>query len=535
MTHTSFEASPRWRPEASGGGRVGLRWMMLGFIAGAVACAGALWAGELWRGSSGASPARVPPPVTSGVLSASPTPEIAATMSRAEPFAEPTRAEPARAPGAPARPVIVATARSTYIYDAPSFEARRAGYLRAGEAVARSSDPAGFEACPGGFFAIEPRGYVCAGEWASADAAHPAARRLSPRADRSALLPYRYGLSRFPTPPLYTRVPTYTERASQEPELHYHVRHLGESAWREVARDPVPETLAKGGSAPTFDGDTQRGAALAIGRAIPGSGFAFLSLFEIDGYQYGLSTELSVLPLDRLTPVEPSHFRGLRLTREASLPVAFVHTRRAVLETGDPRGKLQVKRPLDYREVVLLSGNRVRSDGVTYHETRWGDWVRDQRLIVVEPLSRPPSWATPGRRWLDVSILKQTLVAYEGTEPVFVTLVSTGRDGLSSAGKHATVQGTFVIHTKHVTWNMGSGETGEAYDLRDVPYVQYFHDGFALHGTYWHDAFGTPRSHGCVNLSPHDARFLFEWTDPEVPQRWHGAFGSDGTIVFIHP
>ncbi|HEX7672087.1 MAG TPA: L,D-transpeptidase, partial [Polyangiaceae bacterium] len=72
-------------------------------------------------------------------------------------------------------------------------------------------------------------------------------------------------------------------------------------------------------------------------------------------------------------------------------------------------------------------------------------------------------------------------------------------------------------------------------DLRDVPYVQYFKEGYALHAAYWHDAFGTPRSHGCVNLSPLDARWLFSWTEPSVPSAWHGAMSNHGTLVSIHP
>ena len=68
-----------------------------------------------------------------------------------------------------------------------------------------------------------------------------------------------------------------------------------------------------------------------------------------------------------------------------------------------------------------------------------------------------------------------------------------------------------------------------------VPFVQYFHKGYALHGTYWHDEFGKLRSHGCVNLSPIDAAWLFEWTDPSVPPRWHGRVDKDrGTVVYIH-
>jgi len=76
------------------------------------------------------------------------------------------------------------------------------------------------------------------------------------------------------------------------------------------------------------------------------------------------------------------------------------------------------------------------------------------------------------------------------------------------------------------------------FELRDVPWIQYFAAGYALHGAYWHDVFGTPRSHGCVNLAPVDARVVFAWTDPPVPEGWHGVnVGEEtgqGTTVIIH-
>jgi lipoprotein-anchoring transpeptidase ErfK/SrfK len=136
-----------------------------------------------------------------------------------------------------------------------------------------------------------------------------------------------------------------------------------------------------------------------------------------------------------------------------------------------------------------------------------------------------------------VSIRNQTLVAYEGEVPVYATLVSTGAEGLLDAETHrATVQGDFLIHTKHVTSTMDSDVEGDAYDLRDVPYVQYFSGGTALHAAFWHDAFGTPRSHGCINLSPLDARWLFDWSEPRVPRPWHGAMSLlGGTLVRVHP
>ena len=74
------------------------------------------------------------------------------------------------------------------------------------------------------------------------------------------------------------------------------------------------------------------------------------------------------------------------------------------------------------------------------------------------------------------------------------------------------------------------------YRMEDVPYVQYFTKGFGLHGAFWHRSFGHVRSHGCVNLAPLDAAWLFGWTTPEVPDEWHSAMSlKQGTIVYIHP
>jgi lipoprotein-anchoring transpeptidase ErfK/SrfK len=85
-----------------------------------------------------------------------------------------------------------------------------------------------------------------------------------------------------------------------------------------------------------------------------------------------------------------------------------------------------------------------------------------------------------------------------------------------------------------VTKRRGEG----TFQLRDVPYIQYFESGYALHAAYWHDVFGTPRSHGCVNLAPVDAHRVFLWTDPPVPEGWHaintGEEFGEGTTVIIH-
>ena len=149
-----------------------------------------------------------------------------------------------------------------------------------------------------------------------------------------------------------------------------------------------------------------------------------------------------------------------------------------------------------------------------------------------------PAWGKRGEKWIDVNLTKQVLTLYEGENPVFATLVSTGEAGLADpTSSTATKRGIFRIHTKHVTATMSSDETGEEFELHDVPYVQYFDkEGYALHGAYWHDRFGVPKSHGCINLSPRDAKRVFHWTEPKLPSGWHGVLTPlRGTVIFVHP
>jgi hypothetical protein len=274
------------------------------------------------------------------------------------------------------------------------------------------------------------------------------------------------------------------------------------------------------------------------GHALPAAGFAFLRYFEHEGRRWGLTTDLNIVPLDRIQPVEASDFYGMMLSEEVGLPVVFVRTKGAFLYQGDPRTTgLRIERGLHYREAVPVTDETIKLGSGRYLKTRNGGWILDEHLVRVNPMKSRPSWAHGKRSWIEVSILNQTLVAYSGSQPVYTTLVSTGVGGLGDPKEtHATVRGTFLIHTKHVTATMSSDELGDEFDLRDVPYVQYFHDGYAFHAAYWHDSFGKPRSHGCINLSPADARWLFHWTSPGVPRAWHSSLSlTDGTLVYIHP
>lgn len=116
-----------------------------------------------------------------------------------------------------------------------------------------------------------------------------------------------------------------------------------------------------------------------------------------------------------------------------------------------------------------------------------------------------------GARWIDVNLSTQSVYAYQGDTVVNSFIVSTG------TWLTPTVTGKYKIWIKLKSSNM----SGPGYYLPNVPYVMYFYKGYGLHGTYWHNNFGTPMSHGCVNLRTSDAEWLFNWA-------------SEGTVVNVH-
>lgn len=137
--------------------------------------------------------------------------------------------------------------------------------------------------------------------------------------------------------------------------------------------------------------------------------------------------------------------------------------------------------------------------------------------------------ATPlpvrGEKWIDIDLSTQTLIAYEGEVEVFRALVSSG------AAQTPTVKGHFRIFHKLLLQTM----VGADYVQPNVPYVMYFWGAYSIHGAYWHDDFGRPRSHGCVNLRVPDAKWLFEWADPPLPAGASEVWNStSGTLVLVH-
>ena len=429
--------------------------------------------------------------------------------------------------------LLVATAKEVYVYSKADIKSSKLGYLRAGAQVKRSPEEIKGTGCNGSWYSIAPHGFVCRNSGVSLDQSHVLSSVLARRPDRGAGMPYAYAKSVKAAMPLYTRIPSVEEQR----QVEQRTSGKASKGWGLDASYPVPDFLRDHKPSLYLSGRRRSADQLVLRTAPLRTSFSLIDWFEEEHRAFGLTTELEVIPLDRTEPIEPSHFRGIHLSQ--GLPAAFVRRRGLQLYTGTPgTTEFKSERVIEFREGFELTGEKKSAGGLTFLQTIDEHWLPDDaNLVKINARKEFPHYAKQGAEWIDVSLKTQFLVAYRGMTPVYATLVSTGVGADGDPEKtHATLQGEFRIHTKHVTTTMASDDPEDNYELRDIPYVQYFKDGYAFHAAYWHDGFGTPRSHGCINLAPDDARWLFSWSEPAVPEQWHGTMSfARGTRVLIRP
>ena len=204
-------------------------------------------------------------------------------------------------------------------------------------------------------------------------------------------------------------------------------------------------------------------------------------------------------------------FQGVTFTRTPSRPFGWVlsYLSQGPVETKRTPGSGNpdfTGHTLNNHEIVQVYAVEVINDEEWYMVGP-DEWLHQNVVARVLPNPTPPPGVT-GDRWIEVNLYDQTLAVYENRQLVFATLIASGLDPFW------TRPGTFQIYDKLKTTPMRGAfeaDRSDAYYLEDVPWTMYFDQARALHGAYWRANLGFPQSHGCVNLSIGDSRWLFDW------------------------
>lgn len=237
------------------------------------------------------------------------------------------------------------------------------------------------------------------------------------------------------------------------------------------------------------------------------AGFNFVTvLSEQDGWAQ-IDTHKWVRAEALNTDVALSRFTGILLPEEP-LPytVAWVLTHLRAAKT--PGGAASDANPFLWRYTLVSIYSSIEVDGWRWYQIGEDQWVKQTQVAKMLPVERFDEIDT--ERWISIDLYEQVMIAYEGSRPVFATLISSGLE------KWSTNEGLFHVYIRYPRTIM-SGADGlpEFYYLEEVPWTMYYDNDIAVHGAYWHDGFGYRRSRGCVNASLTDAAWLYEWSAPE--------------------
>lgn len=248
-----------------------------------------------------------------------------------------------------------------------------------------------------------------------------------------------------------------------------------------------------------------------------------------NGRTWYLTSDGGYLLASLVAIYRPSAFQGVAVRSQPAFPFAWVLT--SVKTSSKPGAKPDAQSVAFKRYNLVTLYEQREVDGRAWYRVGDNQWIIQTAIAKVE-WRPPPEGVGPGEKWVDISLFEQTVAAYEGDRMVYATLASTG------LRRWPTVQGLYHIYLKLALDGM-TGREGQPdfYALEDVPWVMYFHEGYALHGAYWHDGFGYQHSHGCVNLAPLDAKWLYDWTAPAVPpdaKRKDATQDDPGTWVWVH-
>ncbi len=407
------------------------------------------------------------------------------------------------------------SAGAVLIRERPDLESNRLGMLRAGSRVRVDGQRTFGGGCESGWHRVFPEGWICIAAGLEIADAPPDAGGIDVAApDVSSSMPLDYWRVNDDGTPFFHRLPSYTEQDQAD---------AAALAWLAAkGREPMPtDRSARPDDVP------------AVVKEYLNAGFYVTVASEhVHNQRHFLKTNRGVYARKRqLGKKEGSEFEGQILADEQALPMYFIVRQLEFMRREGDTGLLTATGEKPTRRATHPFERKVRIGDYDYYEDGEGRLLRAYAVGAAVKIKRPPGIKAE-EHWIHVDLSEQTLVAYIGDRPVFATIVSTGKEpGMTPVGVHR-------LQSKHIATSMRDQPVeDDAYSIEDVPWTQYFHNNVALHGAFWHGGFGLVRSHGCVNLSPPDARWLFGFTEPALPDGWHsvspatGAFGKGSAVV----
>jgi len=429
-------------------------------------------------------------------------------------------AEPPAPPEFPKETRSLELARTASVRLEPADDAKRIGTIAVDTRVAWSRTAKG-KGCQKSWVEVRPHGWICA-DYVRPSAKPPFGREV-PMLDRGEVVPGTYGKVTAPSSVTYV---------VEKPDPKDKRKKKGERAGPITSPRQVDPELA---TAPK-----SKEPKLVEGKPLVGSvNVRQYDEVSVAGRLYWRVSqkEPEYVLAQAITEHRPSGYGGARLGDDTgwSPPIAFVWSRwsgpaHAMLDPRGVGGLLPAPIPARTPVQILETFADPAGKPLAY---KIGDarWLPAADVRVFQPVP-PPKLLEPSERWIDVDLDNQILVAYEGELPVYATLVSSG------SKETPTETGEYRMWLKESEADMNGLNGEDPYSVATVPWTQFFspEKGLALHTAYWHDQFGTRRSHGCINLAPRDARWLYFWSDPQVPPGWTMAAGvveAPGSIVRV--
>ena len=264
-----------------------------------------------------------------------------------------------------------------------------------------------------------------------------------------------------------------------------------------------------------------------------GDGFLYVSILRSeekpDGRWYKINNDEWV-HADDITLAKQSEFQGVELTRNPERAFGWIvigHIRPSSAPDEEPNPDFERMERYEFFEVFDV----YEGEEWLWYEVGDGRWIDQTNVSLVNYTERPDD-IPANAKWTKVDLYEQSFAAYEGDQMVYASLISSGLN------QWATRQGVFQVWDRYNQVKM-SGAEGQVdyYFVEDVPYTMYFDElkGIALHGAYWHDRFGYKHSHGCVNMPPRDAEWVWNWSEGDDEPLWVWVFESDPTNILRSP